>query len=249
MKKLLSLIPLLSLFILIKCSTQKNIPPKYQSENLKIEKLSKNTFVHISYLKEYNNFPCNGLVFYDSGEAIIFDSPTENRASKELIDWVKNELNCEIKAIVVNHFHIDCLGGLKEFHENDIPSYANNMTLKLANSPKAHNNTVPKIGFDDSLHLTVGNKIVENKYFGQGHSSDNIVSYIPSEKTMFGGCMIKALNARKGNLKDANVKEWSNTVAKVKLEYAENLKFIVPGHGKPGGTDLLDYTIELFKEK
>jgi metallo-beta-lactamase class B len=35
-------------------------------------------------------------------------------------------------------------------------------------------------------------------------------------------------------------------VRKIKEKYPE-VKIVIPGHGKPGGTALFDYTIELFK--
>jgi metallo-beta-lactamase class B len=47
-------------------------------------------------------------------------------------------------------------------------------------------------------------------------------------------------------LGDANISEWSGTVQSVKRKYG-NAKIVLPGHGKPGGMELLDYTIELFK--
>jgi metallo-beta-lactamase class B len=65
---------------------------------------------------------------------------------------------------------------------------------------------------------------------------------------MFGGCLIKEMNATKGYLVDANVKDWSATVERVKKEYPK-VKVVVPGHGKFGNEKLLDYTIKLFKEK
>ena len=40
--------------------------------------------------------------------------------------------------------------------------------------------------------------------------------------------------------------DWSNTVLAVKSKY-EKAKVIIPGHGKPGNIDLLDYTTKLFK--
>ena len=65
---------------------------------------------------------------------------------------------------------------------------------------------------------------------------------------MFGGCLIKELDATKGYLGDANVAAWSNTVEKVKNAYP-NVKIIIPGHGNYGDKKLLDYTINLFKNK
>ncbi len=73
-----------------------------------------------------------------------------------------------------------------------------------------------------------------------------MVGYFPKEKAMFGGCLIKEMNATKGYLGDANVKTWSATVEKVKAKYPD-AKIVIPGHGEIGGEELLDYTIKLFK--
>lgn len=221
----------------------------YHSKKLEITRLGDNVFVHKSYLKQYNNFPCNGMIYTANGEAIVFDTPTDDSISLELINWITTELECNIVAVVVNHFHIDCLGGLAEFHNMNVPSYASNLTIEIADSDKAHNNVVPKIGFKDSLKINVGNSYVENWHFGAGHSSDNIISYIKSEKTLFGGCLIKSYNANKGSLTDANVEEWSTTVQKIKKHFSDDLQFVVPGHGDPGGIELLDYTINLFEQQ
>lgn len=92
----------------------------------------------------------------------------------------------------------------------------------------------------------MGDKETITKFFGEGHTKDNVVGYFPSENILFGGCLLKELKASKGYLGDANISAWSNTVEKVKREYPD-VKIIVPGHGKYGNHELLDYTIKLFK--
>lgn len=219
----------------------------YKSETLIIEKLSENSYLHISYLETetYGKVACNGVIVIDNGEAIVFDTPSSDNDSRELIDWIEQELNCKIVAVVATHFHIDCLGGLAEFHQRNIPSYALNQTIELT---KADQKTLPQHGFDQFIELNVGAVKVVSEFLGEGHTRDNIVAYFPSEKLLFGGCLIKAIGAGKGNVADANVGEWSNTVAKVKAKYLD-VKIVVPGHGKSGGQALLDYTIELFKNE
>jgi len=217
----------------------------YKSETLIIEQLSANTFLHVSFLKTENfgKVACNGMIVIDNGEAIIIDSPINDTVAAELIDWIETALNLKAIGIVVTHFHIDCLGGLNEFHARKITSYATNKTIELAKSdPK----TLPKIGFDTNLELKVGDKIVIIDYLGEGHTKDNVVCYFPSEKVLFGGCLIKCIGSGKGNLEDANISEWSKTVSMVKAKYGK-AEIIIPGHGKPGGQDLLEYTIKLFK--
>ncbi|PCJ92269.1 MAG: subclass B1 metallo-beta-lactamase [Flavobacteriaceae bacterium] len=239
------LFPLLVLAFL-NCKAQKTTL-NYESNHIKVEQLTKNTFRHISYLDtdDYGKVGCNGMIVIDNGEALIFDTPTNDKDSKELIDWVEKTLEYIVVGIIVTHFHSDCLGGLNEFHKREIPSYASFKTIELA---KPNHEQIPQIGFDGYLEIKVGNKKVSNEFFGEGHTSDNIVSYFPSEKVLFGGCLIKKIDASKGYLGDANTNEWSNTVYAIKDKY-KNAKVIIPGHGKPGGKDLLDYTIELFKSE
>ena len=63
---------------------------------------------------------------------------------------------------------------------------------------------------------------------------------------LFGGCLIKELGAGKGNLEDANVAAWPQTVATLQQAYPAT-RVLIPGHGKAGGLELSDYTIQLFK--
>ena len=86
------------------------------------------------------------------------------------------------------------------------------------------------------------------EYFGEGHTKDNIVGYFPADKTLFGGCLIKKVGAGNGNLEDANTDNWSKTVRKIKRKY-HSAEIVIPGHGKSGGIELLDYTIQLFDLK
>ena len=212
---------------------------------LKVIPISENVFQHISYLiiPVYGPFPCNGIVYIHDGEALVFDTPIGKTAAKQLIHWIEKEKQSTITGVVVNHFHVDCLGSLDVFHKKGIPSYAHNQTLAFAKKQNLYD--VPKIGFKDTLNLKIGKKKVLNQYFGQGHTKDNIVSFLPDESLLFGGCMIKADQAGKGNLNDANVEEWPKTVQKIKNAFP-GLKVVVPGHGEWGDTKLLDYTIKLF---
>ncbi|WP_162628159.1 subclass B1 metallo-beta-lactamase [Arcticibacterium luteifluviistationis] len=217
------------------------ISDSYKSENLEIEKLTENTYVHTSFFPyKGSKVRCNGLVYVKNGEAFIIDSPTENVSSEELIDWLENEKHLKVVGVVGTHFHADCLGGLEVFMERNIPSYSTELTKELAvgeEMPQAeHTFKTKKYFMGKSLML---------KYFGPGHTKDNIIAYIPSEKVLFGGCLIKEVGASEGYTGDAVVNEWSNTVRKIKGKLPE-AEYIVPGHGKSGDVSLLDYTIELF---
>ncbi len=219
----------------------------YTSENLKVEAITTNLFVHISYLstEDYGKVPCNGAVYINENEAVVFDAPTNNKASAELILWIQNTLKKKIKAVVATHFHIDCLGGLQQFHENGIPSYANELTITYA---KENNGILPQNSFNKQMEINLGEQSTTVAYYGAGHTRDNVIAYIPSERAIFGGCLVKGIRAGKGNLADADVKAWPKTIARIQKELPQ-VEIVIPGHGKKGGTELLEYTKNMFEEK
>lgn len=235
---------LLLLFLLWACSPAKKISA-YESEDLVVKKIGKHTYLHLSYLESetFGRVPCNGMIVVDKGEAIIFDTPATEKVSDELIQWVRQQLGTNIKAVVPTHFHEDCLGGLQAFHDAGIASYALNHTIQLAQKNGA---TLPQNGFDGTMRLAIGHTYVECAFLGEGHTYDNIVAYFPKDHALFGGCLIKADGAGKGNLADANVETWSTSVKNVKAAYPD-ARTVVPGHGKYGGIQLLDFTIQLFR--
>lgn len=228
---------------LFRCSPSNEV---YTTDILEISKLTDNTFLHTSYLQtnDFGKVPCNGLIYINENEAMVFDTPASDTASLQLIDWIQKTQGATIKTVLVSHAHEDCLGGLSVFHEAGIPSLANEATIRLA---KEAGKEIPTTGFIDQHVTPIGNADVISLFVGQGHTIDNSVSYIPQEKVLFGGCLIKALNANEGYTGEANLAAWSATVLNVKNRF-EEVKYVVPGHGSSGGADLLDYTMELFSK-
>lgn len=219
----------------------------FKTESLIIKRLSDHIYQHISFLntETFGRVDCNGMIVVNGNEAIVFDTPADKQSSLELISQVSKQLNCKINAIVATHFHEDCVAGLEVFHEYNIPSYANKKTVEFLKA-KDNKLKIPNNGFENKLTLRVGDKSVHTEYFGEGHTKDNVIGYFPEDEAIFGGCLIKAVGAGKGNLEDANVQAWSETVIKIKQKYPE-VKIVIPGHGKTGGVALFDYTIDLFK--
>lgn len=239
----------LVVFVLIavqSCTQEKKNNIVYKTETLVIEQITPTIFKHKTYLQtqDFGNVGCNGMIYITDNQALVFDTPTSDAVSKELIDWITTKKKATVSGVVVNHFHKDCLGGLHAFHTQGISSYATNLTIALA---KEKNRTLPQNGFEGTLELTLGAHKVITMFLGEGHTKDNTVSYVESENVLYGGCMLKSLKASKGNLEDANEAAWSTTVTNVKTTFP-TIKIVIPGHGKVGDASLLDYTIQLFKE-
>ena len=71
---------------------------------------------------------------------------------------------------------------------------ANSQTIKIA---AEEGEIMPIEEFVNSNVIKIGSIEVENRFFGGGHTEDNIVSYVKADQVLFGGCMIKSLNAPK----------------------------------------------------
>lgn len=219
----------------------------YKTDHLVIQKLSPHCYLHTSYLNttDFGRVPCNGMLVVNRHQAVVFDTPSDSASSDELIRFVSGTLGSSIEAVVATHFHEDCVGGLEVFEARKIPSYASDKTIALLKE-KGSKSVALLQGFDDSLDIRIADKHVHAEFFGEGHTKDNVIGYYADDQVVFGGCLIKEVGAGKGNLEDANVDDWSGTVRKIKQQLP-NVKIVVPGHGKPGGTALFDYTIRLFE--
>lgn len=106
---------------------------------------------------------------------------------------------------------------------------------------------IPTFNLDSVKTPTIGGDSALFYFLGEAHTVDNIFGYIPSEKTLFGGCAVKEHGGSRGYVGDANIQEWSKTVETARAKFPQ-VKIVVPGHGKVGGAELLTYTIDVFDE-
>lgn len=213
-------------------------------DDVAVKKLAEGVWLHTTYfdISGYKHVPANGLIIIDGKNAIMIDLPWTDEQAGVLFDWITREHKAAIQKVVPTHFHIDCAGGLAEAHKRRADSFSLEKTAELL---KKSNKPVPKNWFTERLSLSCGNTRVELAYLGGGHTIDNIVAWIPAKKILFAGCLVKALNAKNiGNTEDADLINYPITLRKVKERYPD-AKIVVPGHGQPGGLDLIDHTIKL----
>lgn len=94
-----------------------------------------------------------------------------------------------------------------------------------------------------SLALVIGLAITfAAAVAGAGHSPDNVVVWFPERRVLFGGCLVKNATTRSaGNLADADLGGWPRALERLEERYPE-AALIVPGHGEPGGWELVENT-------
>ncbi len=244
---LMKILPIIFILLSFQSSGSSQVPCKTinVSPDIELIKLSDNAYVHVSYseLPKIGRFSSNGLIFINGGEAFLFDTPMTDALTKKLVSWIKDSLKVKLVGFMPNHWHADCIGGLRYLKSIRIKSYANQMTIKIAKSKKL---PAPAHGFKDSLQLRLGDKTIQCYYPGPAHSLDNIVVWVPSERILFAGCMVKSLDSKNlGNIADGDLAAYPKTIDKVIKKFLD-VKIVIPGHGNIGAVDVLLHTRALL---
>jgi len=216
--------------------------PVWASEELpplKIQQLTDSVYLHISHkvVDGFGLVDSNGLVVLMGSEAYIVDTPWSTQDTETLLQWI-NAQGFTLKGVVSTHFHEDRTAGIEYLNANAIPTYASartNKILQRQGRPLAAN-TFNK----DKFSLVKAH--IEVFYPGAGHAQDNVVVWLPEQKLLFGGCLIRANAATSlGNTSDAVLSAWSASVEELQSRYAD-VKLVVPGHGDVGDVSLLEHT-------
>ena len=214
------------------------------ADDIVLRPLDEGVWVHTTWrdLPNYGRVPANGLLIVDGDDAMLIDLPWTDEQTGRLFDWVVAEHGAAVKTVVPTHWHEDSMGGLAEAHRRGAISYGHDETVAIANQKGL---PVPHIPFWLRIAVRSGKTVVHVSHFGAGHTMDNIVAWLPRERTLFGGCLIKALDAPSlGNTRDGDLAEYPVTLRKVQAEY-RNARIVVPGHGDWGGPELIEHTLEL----
>lgn len=216
-------------------------------DNVQLVKVSDSVFVHKSYSTTVDGirFSSNGLLVINMGNAILIDTPRDSKSTSSLLRFIEESLNVSVQNFIAMHFHDDCIGGLPLVKTKGIPSYAHKKTMEECIK---HNYATPKESFSDDTTFYLNGLPVQCAYYGEGHTRDNCVCYIPSANILFGGCLVRALSTRGlGNISDANIEQWNKTIINISEAFPK-ANIVVPGHGDYGNRDLLTHTLKLVDQ-
>ena len=215
------------------------------SEHVFIVPVGGGVWRHIShsYYAGYGWFPSNGLLIEGTGGLLMIDTAWGEDSAREVLDWA--ETRGGVQALIVTHAHEDRNGGLEEVHRRGIPSYGLEATSTLGVAAG-----VPPLSnpFERKLSLQPFGVEGEAYFPGPGHSQDNIVVWLSEPKLLFGGCMVRERSATHlGNAVAADLDAWPRAIARLQARY-RHAEIVVPGHGEPGGPDILDHPQALFEK-
>lgn len=208
------------------------------SPDLKVEKIDEGVYVHTSFeeVKGWGVVAKHGLVVLENTDAYLIDTPFTAKDTEKLVNWFVAR-GYKIKGSISSHFHSDSTGGIEWLNSQSIPTFASELTNELL---KKEGKVQAKNSFGGVSYWLVKNKI-EVFYAGPGHTSDNVVVWLPEKKILFGGCFVKPDGL--GNLGDANLEAWPKS-AKILMSKYSNAKLVVSSHSEIGDASLLKRTWE-----
>jgi metallo-beta-lactamase class B len=229
-------------------SVAKNQSISNKEGTIVLTPLSNKVWVHTEY-KDLGGgmYPSNGLLIFTSKGIVMVDTSWDESLTAELLDMVKQNFKQNIVKAIITHAHSDRIGGIKVLREHGISAISTPLTANLA---VKEGYLPPDPVLDKEVNrLQIGNVKVEAFYPGPAHTEDNIIIWLPQYKIMFGGCMIRSLEVNNlGNLAEANVKEWKQSLQKVMYRYPKSQK-VVPGHLSWGDGKLLQHTMDLVNKE
>lgn len=208
--------------------------------------LTESVFIHETF-KTYKGvpFPTNGLLIETEESLIMIDAGWVPEQTEEIIQWAKETVGKPITDCIVTHYHDDRTAGIAVLKENGTRVWATELTI---NKCKMEGYALPDQTLPADKVLELGGLELWWVYPGAGHSEDNIVIWLPEEKVLFGGCLIKSCEAGDmGYTGDADLEHWDDAV-QLLMEMFPEAEYVIPGHQGWDCENPLNKTLQLLKE-
>ncbi len=233
---------ILTIFVL-SLSVASGQPPK---RSLIISHLTGDFYIYTTYgLYKGNPVPANSMYLVTTKGVVLFDTPWDSTQFQPLLDSIKIKHNKDVILCISTHFHEDRTAGLEFYRRKGIKTYTTEQTDKI--SKLRNEKRAGFLIYKDTL-FTMGQHMFQTYYGGQGHSPDNIVIWFDKEKILYGGCLVKSMEAADlGNLSDANVKAWVATIKNIQVKF-RNPDYIIPGHLDWHSKEALTHTLNLIQQ-
>lgn len=209
------------------------------------------------------------VTHFKDGTVLVVSSPIETTKTKALLDWIRKELKPKVIRAINTHFHADGTGGNEAFTDAGAEIWSSTTThqlylarlstinkdladfikdkelsqlvLQRKNPPANH-----LLPTQNPVRWMLGDEQVVIFYPGAAHTKDNLVVYLPQQKILFGGCLLRALDwSSLGNLKDGSLSDYFQSTRQL-LQFPAQI--VIPGHGQHGGKELIRHTMNLAKK-
>ncbi|MXO90536.1 subclass B1 metallo-beta-lactamase [Pontixanthobacter aquaemixtae] len=232
---------------------QADVPEAVSYGPITLQQIAPTVWQHTSYLDlpGFGAVASNGLIIVDGDRSVLVDTAWTVQQTEVILRWTEQELKRPIRAAVVTHAHSDKMGGIDALHSAGVATYAHPLSNRLAPA----NDLTPalnELNFDADgwAALPADGSLgpLRVYYPGPGHTDDNITVAISGTAIAFGGCLIKASDARSlGNLADADVGHYTKAVENFAAAFPQ-ASTIAMSHSKLDDRDAIKRTLRLAKD-
>jgi glyoxylase-like metal-dependent hydrolase (beta-lactamase superfamily II) len=187
--------------------------------------------------------PNSAVIVGDDG-CIVFDAQATPAMANKVIERVRTVTDKPIKYVVLSHYHAVRVLGASAYHAQGIVASQETWRLieergqqdwdsEYGRFPRLFQDaesipglTWPTLTFDGEMSIFLGKREVRLMQLGAGHTSGDIVAWVPDAQVMFTGDLVEYHSACYCG--DAYLREWPATLNEIR---DFNPKAIAPGRG------------------
>ncbi|WP_262049030.1 MBL fold metallo-hydrolase [Bradyrhizobium sp. Bra78] len=187
--------------------------------------------------------PNTAVIVGDDG-CLVFDAQATPAMANKVIERVRTVTDKPIKYVVLSHYHaVRVLGAsaykaqgivasqetyrlIEERGKQDWDSEYGRFPRLFQDAQSIPGLTWPTLTFEGEMSIYLGKREVRLMQLGAGHTSGDIVAWVPDAEVMFSGDLIEYHSACYCG--DAHLREWPLTLNEIRNF---NPKAIAPGRG------------------
>ncbi len=232
-------------YVLLLCMTNYfSLSAQQNAGKLTISHLTGDFYIYTTY-KLYGEelFPANGMYIVSSQGVALIDTPFDTTQCQPLLDSIEKRHHQKVIYCISTHSHDDRTGGVNFLKRKGIITYSSLRTFLLFKEPGEFTS---QFYFSSDTTFTLVSHSFKTHFAGEGHSYDNIVLWFEQEKILYGGCLVKSVEAKDlGNISHANMAQYPLTIKKLMTTY-KNAEFVIPGHYDWKNNQSLLHTLNLL---
>ena len=204
------------------------------------------------FVRRYAFFDQNIGVVLGGDDVMVIDTRSTHVQGREVLDDLRELTTAPVTLVVDTHGHFDHAFGNHVFRPAPIWGHAGcgpflertgeARKAKIAAEEPALAADLgevvidpPDRTFTETAYLDLGDRRVELRFLGRGHTDHDIVIRVPDAGVLFAGDLLE--NGAVPSFGDAYPLDWPETAFRV-AELAQGV--VVPGHGDHGGAGFAD---------
>jgi len=212
-----------------------------------------------SYTAEDQGLRVNSHYFETGRGVVLVDTQLHLPYAEDVLEDIRSNTSGELLYIITTHAHPDhwygntvlrrafpkvpiitCRSVSDEIHATALPRRERWEALFGDRVPKADDLVFPDCVFSDRLTLDLGDLTIQVDEYGPAEAGAHTVVYVEEDETLITGDIVDS--KKHPWIGERNIDNWCAILKEFSNRY--RIRTILPGHGAPGGAELLDEATE-----